>query len=311
MQFPYPIVRVLKITNANGTTAIQIGPGPTATWYGQNGSQLIITADQSQLYPTIQFWNANHNNMAFINMYGSNSDANLGINSGGFPSIRYPTITNAQVTILMATNTRSFFATVESAPGQLSYGGAFNADETSAINLLYDSAENVVATSGVVDFNSSGAPFPVVEAIVGSNGMYVDNATVQFKGTVNEAYPVEWEHTNRWLIISQFDWTPLILINNWAQASTYLLPSAKMMPDGVVVLAGTIRGGTTTDNTQVAATPFTSMSPTASALVHPAVSVASGNARLLINTSGQIFCYGMAAGTDIGLDGLQFRCKRP
>lgn len=302
---------VILGTTGTQPILIQIGPGPTATWYGQNGSQIVITADQSLLYPTIQFWNANHNNMAFINMYGSNSDANLGINSGGFPSIRYPSITNAQVTELLTTAQRSFEARIESAPAQVPYGGSLIANETISQLRLLDQTSNVRAASGVFDNASSGAVSPVAFTAVDAGGVYVDTASIQLKNNINENYPVELDRTSRWLVVAQFDWTALILINLWAPVNTYLTPAAKMMPDGVVVLAGTIGGGNTADNTQAFATPFTSMAPTASALLRPATSVGNANARILVNASGQGFIYGIAAGSQLGLDGLSFRTVRP
>lgn len=317
MQFPYPIVRLLRISNADGSTAIQIGPGPTATWYGTNGSQVVISAASS--YPILQFWNVNHDNFSFINGFGSNSDANLGLNSGGFPSIRYPAITNAQVTELLTTSARDYEVRIESAPAQVPYGGFQRTDEISSGDYLLDNAAHTIAFSGPSDLNTAGAPFPVVynAVTVGGvsggalGGQFVDATSVQFKGSINENYPVKWDRTSRWLLVDQFDWTNLILINLWASVATYMTPAAKMMPDGVVVLSGSIKGGTNADNTQAFATPFTSMAPTASVLLRPAIDVSSTIARILINTLGQAFIYGIPAGAQLGLDGLQFRTVRP
>jgi len=312
MQFPYPITRVLRITNANGSTAIQIGPGPTETIYGSNGSQIVLDASGS--YPTIFFWNAQHNNRSFINLYASDlsADANVEFSSGGFPSVRFPALTQCINTLRMGTSSRSIKIGPRIETGtQQYYAGNLFLNEQIASLAVSDNSGATLAQVSVVDTSSTGTQTPVTIAAVGGKGAYGLATGYQFGYSVADQWPVQWNNVTNWLDVQGWDWAALSLLNSWAAAATYLAPACKLMPDGVVQLSGSIKGGVTADNTQIFNLPFANIAPTASALLRPAVDVASGNARILVNGSGQAFCYGMAAGTQIGLDGLSFRCKRP
>jgi hypothetical protein len=193
------------------------------------------------------------------------------------------------------------------------YGGRMNVGETfGRMELLSDTTVELART-GVRDLNTTGVARPIVESTVGGSGVFVDATTVQVKGSITEAAPVQWTTTRRWLEVSGFDWTNLTLLNGWVASATYLTPAVKMSSDGVVMFSGSIQGGTTTDNTQIFNLPGsgTAWCPTASALMHPATSVGNANCRLLVNATGMGFIYGTAAGSQLGLDGLFYRCIRP
>jgi len=314
MQFPNPITRLIRITYANGTTAIQIGPGPTAVFQAPNGSQIVIDANANPGLPTMFFWNANHDNAAYINLFGGGSEANLGINSGGYPSLRYPTLLFCQTTEVLATQSRSaVIGPHRQDSTAIYYGGRLNVGETfGRLELLSDT--NVeLARVGVRDLNSTGVARPITENTVGGSGMFVDATTVQIKANINEVTPIEWTASGRWFVLPGFDWTNLTLLNGWTAAATYYQPAVKMTPDGMVMFRGTMNAGIVVDNTQVFNLPGsgTNWCPSASVLMRPATSTGNANHRLLVNATGMAFIYGTAASAQLGLDGLQYSCVRP
>lgn len=104
-------------------------------------------------------------------------------------------------------------------------------------------------------------------------------------------------------------WHVLPLVAGWVPISGYLFPAYRMTADNDVEFRGTFHNGTNADNTLICTLPAGYI-PTANALLRPPVGPSGsgnvGSSRIFINTSGQMFIYGMTGVTDIGMDGLRF-----
>lgn len=294
MQFPNPIARYLIISDNSGNTVIAIGPGPSIVIKGDGVTSGDIEMTQSGGQSIIRFWNVAHND--FAEVYSTDDPAGhpqLQLLSGARTSLIPPG------TPLVRTSVRLDFDGVHVGPvdaGGVNIGGFIEA---------FDLGTDMQA----IDSNGTGIVSMALEP----------DYTTFLHGISFNCPPygnaIRYEGKNNYISQSGSSgatgqWTVLPLASGWTAKAGYRTPAYRRDLNNNMQFRGTMTGGVTADNTQIATIPAALAAP-ANVVMRPAVAPTgagnAGSSRLFQNGPATgLFCYGMAGVTDIALDGLSY-----
>jgi hypothetical protein len=326
MQFPNPIVKYLIIVDNNGFPVVTIGPGPVIQVTNPIGSRIEINdAGIGGTAPTIFFYNDDRSNFAYINLgVHAPPNAELGINSGSYvnaaghtvrPRLYFPNsaglsiVNNAQTPEGGSLAVTDTYATMNFNEPSNSVASAFVEAFTQTTQMVTtDIATGNTVLSRIFVANNdilmqSGDGTGLNGPIVG-----LDSTTVQFKNTLAQVNPVQYQKSSKWMGVSGADWTNLILQNGWVGLPGYSTPQCKLEVDGRCVLRGNIQSGNSADGIVAMLLPAnTALFPPSQCKVKPTIEGGgTAFARLNIDTLGNIVLFGCSGATQIGFDGLSF-----
>lgn len=250
-----PLNRLVIVDN-DGNPVVLIGPGGVIQLLGPGG-HIDMLADGGHGIPTIYFYNKDSSKRAFINLGNSDpAHADLGINSGSYPSLQFPGINvNGRLWFLQpGLNTNLGFSNTQTqvqVGGQLSYGEksvALILNDGTGVGQAQVLVNNLSPTPGVTNpgvflqaGNGSGINGPLLSVL--STSILVQNAAntrvLQFD-------------TDGFLKVFNAGWNNIIPGNGWSQTNNF---GWRLMPDGCVQFRGSLKYGNTTDGTPIFALP--------------------------------------------------------
>lgn len=309
MEFPLQVAQEILIRNADGTPAIQIGPGPEIDIDGTGGSIQLLGGTASGNIPTIFFNNVDNTNAAFINLgVHSTGFADIGIDGGSYTSVQYPAKTIRNRLYLVNPNASSAigFSTTDT---QQDIGGLAEWTDDRIAILLRNASSIATAQVLVINNGAVGADVPQIFLQAGDgtalNGpiLFLDATRIIFEG-VGSAASVLFD-TDGYLKIFGETWHDLTPTNGWSnRGGTFPNYGYRVTPEKNVQFRGSLNSGTLTDNTPIASALPAAVRPPKDAVVHAG---GAGSApRIYIQASDGIPRVYGTTGPNLGFDGGQY-----